>query len=156
TVLPALAEAAACPSYKSTLNYHVAPTPKFLEEQLSCLQVQREVANILKYRAQLQLRAKDQDGAMRTCLAALRISRHSGREPMLISYLVEVATRSIAMGVANEILRAGPLSAELHKELDAELAKVDSSEGYCWCLRTERPFGLQLFDEMDLCAGGWL
>jgi hypothetical protein len=153
TVLPALAEAAACPSYKSPLNYYVTPSPSFVEELSTCVLVQREVANVLKYRAELQLRAKDRDGALRTCLTALRISRHTGQEPLMISYLVVIATRSIAMGVVNEILQAGPVAADLHKELDAELAKVDSSDGYRWSLRSERSYGLLKFEELNV--GGW-
>src|SRR5262249_7430399 len=112
-----------------------------------------EVANIFKHRAQLQLRAKDRDGAMRTCLAALRVSRLASREPLMISYLVAIATRSIAMGVANEILQAGTVAADLHRELDAELAKVDSSDGYRWSLQSERTYGLTSFEDLNI--GGW-
>jgi len=68
------------------------------------------VANVLRYRAEIQLRAKDRDGAMRTCLNALRIARHMQKEPMIISYLVTIAVRSVGMEAANEILRAGPVA----------------------------------------------
>src|SRR5207248_842563 len=161
TVLPALAEAAACPSYKSPFSYLVSAIgdendktkPNFIGEMLPRVQTQREVANVLKQQALLRLRAKDRDGAMRDCLTALRLARHTEREPMLISYLVVVAVRSIATGAANEVLHAGPVAADLHKELDAALAKFDSSDAYRWSLRTDRAYGLQAMEEMN--RAGW-
>jgi hypothetical protein len=72
---------------------------------------------------------------------------------MMIGYLVAVATRHIAVGVANEILRAGPMAADLHRELDTELAKDDNSNAYLWALRSERAYVLQALDEQH---GGWL
>ena len=155
TVLPALAEAAACPSYKSPLNYRVTPTPEFIKSEMEFVtQFQRELANILAYHARFQLRGQDRDGAMRSCLTALRISRHAQNEPMLISFLVACATRHIAIVRANEVLRAGPVAADLHRELEAELAKHDNSDAYRWGLRSERAFGLQTIEEMNFV--GWL
>lgn len=154
TVLPALTEAAACPAYRSPLNYQANPSHEFIGEMLPFIQVHREVTSILKTQAELQLLQNDRDGAMRTCLTSLRISRHADNEPMLISYLVASATRAIGVGMANEILRAGPLAPDLYRELDAELAKHDTFEAFRHCLRGERAFGYQAFDEL-LGRGGW-
>jgi len=155
TVLPALEEAAACPSYRSPLNYQLAtfsdansPTPSFQSELLPWVQSQREVANLLKYRIDLQLREKHHDGAMRTCLTGLRIARHAAKEPTIIANLVVIAVRSNMMAAANDVLRAGPVAAELHADLEAALAPWDSADAYRWSLRSERAYGLQIFDEM--------
>jgi hypothetical protein len=128
TVVPALAEAAACQSYKSPLNYQLAAMPNedkttttFLDEMLSYVQAHRRAAWILQHRVNLQVRAKDSNGAMRTSIETLRIARHVQKEPMIISHLVGVAIRVIGMYQANQALRAGPVAADLHRELDSDL-----------------------------------
>lgn len=160
SVLPALAEAAACPSYKSPLNYQLPalseasrPAPSFQDELSHWVQTQREFANVLKCRADLQLRAKDYDGAMRTCLTGLRIARHVSHEPTMITHLVVIAVRANLMAAANEILRAGPIAAELHAELEAALATWDSADAYRWGMLSDRAYGLQAMDEMN--PNGW-
>jgi hypothetical protein len=153
TVLPGLHEAAGCPSYRSPLNYQASDTSTFLPELLPDVQIQRESTNILLLQARLQLHRHDRDGALRTCLTSLRLSRHAEGEPMLISFLVVIATRAVGIGAANEILRAGPVAADLHRELDEELAKHDSPAAFRRCLRSELAYGLQALDEQNL--GGW-
>jgi hypothetical protein len=160
TVLPGLAEAAACPSYKSPLNYQL-PTmsddrskPSFMNELLADVQTRRQAATIIKCRVDLQLRAEDRDGAMRTCLDGIRIARHTAQEPMIISYLVVIAVRNIAMASANEILHAGPIADELHAALEAELKSQEGANAFRAAMRTERAFGLQALDES--MNGGWL
>lgn len=155
-VLSGLKEASACPGYQSPLNYQASPTPEFLAQMLPYVQLQREHAMILSYQARLQLRKKDYDGAVRTCLVSLRLTRHAENEPMIVAYLVTLATRSVAVGLANEILRSGPVAGNLHEELETELAKHDGAEGFRACLRGERAFGLQAFDEFEQHCGGWL
>jgi hypothetical protein len=154
TVLPALSEAAACPSYRSPLNYQITPAPKFMDEFLPSVQLNRKIVNILKYQAGLQLRKKDRDGAMKTCLTSLRIARHSEGEPLMIGYLVTIAVRQIAIGVANEILQGGPIAADLHQALDAELVKMDAGDGIRRSLQSDRAYGLQVFEDYNFV--GWL
>lgn len=51
------------------------------------------------------------------------------------------------------ILRAGPVAAELHRELDAALTQSDTADGFLRSLRSKRPYGLQAIE--DLNVGGW-
>jgi hypothetical protein len=160
TVLPALAEAAACPSYRSPLNYQLATmsedeaTPTFLGDLVPYIQIRRATANVLKCQIDLQLRVKDYDGAMRTCLIGMRIARHTEKEPTLISHLVVIAVRAIGMESANEILQAGPIATALHTELESQLAAWDTTDAYRWCMQSERAYGLQALESVN--GGGWL
>ncbi|HEV3142449.1 MAG TPA: hypothetical protein VGZ47_01040 [Gemmataceae bacterium] len=152
-VLPALQEAAECTVYHSRLNYQVA-THAYLGELLPWVQLLREAINALDTQERLQLQRKDRDGAMRSCLTALQLTRVCDGEPMIISHLVILATRSVGVRMANEVLRAGSVSPELHRELETELAKHDSIDGLRRSLVTERVFGLQSMDEQ--MGGSWI
>jgi hypothetical protein len=151
-VLPALNEAADCPSYHSPLNDRLLAS-EYEEHLLAWTLLVREAANAFDIQERLQLQRKDYDGAMRTCLASLRLTRVCGSEPMMISYLVTLATRGMGVRMANEILRAGPVAPELHKQLEAELVKHDTMDGFRRSLLTERAFGLQTMEEQ--LPGGW-
>jgi len=151
-VLPGLHEAAECIVYHSRLNYQLAG-PAFLSELLTWVQLLREATNVLDTQERLQLQRKDYGGAMRTCLTSLRLTRVCDGEPMVISHLVILATRSVAVRMANEVLRAGPVSPDLHRQLEAELARHDTFDGLRRSLVTERAFGLQTMDEN--MGGSW-
>jgi len=51
------------------------------------------------------------------------------------------------MAAANDILRAGPVAANLLAEIEGSLATWDSADSYRWSLRSERAYGLQALDE---------
>jgi hypothetical protein len=153
SVLPALKEAADCPIYHSKCNFQIS-TDAFMQELLSWTTALREAINALDTQERLQLQRKDFDEAMRTCLVSLKLTRRCDGEPMIISHLVILATRSVGVRMANEILRAGPVVPELHQQLEDELAKHDSAASFRRCLVSERAYGLQALGEQ--LPGGWL
>ena len=70
----------------------------------------------------------DYDGALQKLLVADRIGRHIGREPMIISKLVENACRSIVIGTATEILAdrpAEPAASDLVTRLSGSLRSLE-------------------------------
>jgi hypothetical protein len=153
SVLPALKEAADCPIYHSQCNFQIS-TDAFMQELLSWTLNLREAINALDTQERLQLQRKDFDEAMRTCLVSLKLTRRCDGEPMIISHLVILATRSVGVRMANEILRAGPVAPDLRQQLDDELAKHDSAASFRRCLVSERAYGLQALGEQ--LPGGWL
>ncbi|MCH7944574.1 MAG: hypothetical protein IIC73_00955 [Armatimonadetes bacterium] len=70
----------------------------------------------------------DYDGALQKLLVADRIGRHIGREPMIISKLVEYACRSIVLKAATEILAdrpAEPATSDLVTRLGGSLRSLE-------------------------------
>src|SRR5438552_5328898 len=114
-VLPLLEQAAACPDYNPELPYSAGPGA-FMNSFLTEVQQFRSYTNILD--AQFRsLRAQGKrDEAVRSCLVNLRLTRRLEREPILISYLVVLACRAVAIGEINAILLAGPISDTVRAE----------------------------------------
>ena len=139
-----LEQAAACPDFNPELPY--AADPQALQNSfLTDLQEFRGYANILRAQAS-SLRAQGKrDEALRSCLVCFRLTRHLEREPSLISYLVVAACRSVAIHEINAVLRAGPVSDSLRRELDKELATSGGVHGFLQALKGERAFAISSF-----------
>ena len=83
---------------------------------------------------------------MRSCLTCFRLSRQLEREPpFLISSLVVVACRAVAVNEANAILRTGPISKPVRTELEKELALIDDAHGFERVLKCERAMSISHF-----------
>jgi hypothetical protein len=143
-VLPLLEQAAACPDYNPELAYTAGPEP-LLESVLSEVQEFRRFTNILRAQASFLSAQGKGDDALRICLVSFRLTRHLEREPLLISYLVVVACRAVAIGQVNAILRAGPVSDAVRAELDKELAISEDVGGYQRALKGERAYAISSF-----------
>ena len=75
---------------------------------------------------------------------------------MLVSYLVALTIRGIAVESANWALQTGPVSKEVRQALDAELAIQERMEGYAWTIKSERAFGLDSFRRFIPLRNFWL
>ena len=65
--------------------------------RLSYLSRLQELAQALRLRARLRLQRGDGDGAADDLVTMLRFSRHVGEPPLLISWLVQITVRGIAI-----------------------------------------------------------
>jgi HAMP domain-containing protein len=143
-VIPLLQQAAACADYDAQGEYTV-PSQEFLGQMLSPIQKSRAVARVLCARAWLLVAEGNRDEAVRTALVSLRLARHFEHNPTLVSLLVAIALRNIAIDDANMALQAGPVSKEVRDALDAELTVQDRMDGYAWAVKSERALGLDTF-----------
>jgi hypothetical protein len=112
---------------------------------LTDLQEFRSYANILRAHASALRAQGKRDEALSTCLVCFRLAHHLEREPLLIPYLVVEGCRSVAIDEVNSILRVGPVSDALRKELDKELAANGEANGYLQALKGERAYALSSF-----------
>jgi hypothetical protein len=154
-VLPLLRQAAACPAYQPDLDYTVGLTE--LSEVISKQQgKRRELFRALQGRVRLLSARGEQEEALRTCTLMFCLARHMEKEPTLINYLVTLACRAMSIQVANEVLRSGPVPDAARKEFEAELARNQDGEGFRYGLKSERAYGLEVFETQLLPEAGWL
>lgn len=143
-ILPLLKQASECPECNLNLNYDL-DSNNFLEHVLDdgVTQRFRAYANILNWQSRVLAQEGKFDDAMRWCLVSFHLAEQLQREPpILISSLVLIALRAIAIDRANAILRAGPVSKELCSELNRELAKIDDPALYQQAFKNERAYAV--------------
>ncbi len=145
-VLPLLEQAAACPDYDVQLDYTLPPQ-EFQTKLLDLVNQVRSPARVLRYRARLEVAAGNRDEAVRTAVLILQLGRHFDHNPMIVSHLVAIAVRGIAIDSANEALQTGTVSKEVHDALDAELAIQQPMKGFASALKSERLFVMANFQE---------
>ncbi len=138
-VMPLLEQAAACEEYDREVDYAA------MASDMERTSKHRVVARVLYVRVYYLLSKKQYEEALRDSILLMRLTRHFEREPMMVGYLVAVACKGMAQQAAHDVLQAGPVSKELRKELDAELARQDNLDGYRWAMQTERIYGLQQY-----------
>jgi hypothetical protein len=157
-VVPLLIQAAEAPDYDPQHDFSKAQSDECLNQLLPRLQANRSVARVLKYQANMLRRKGDYDGAMRATLAALRLGRQFAHEPLIVSYLVSLAVRGLAMDEAARILSTGEIATDLRKQLELELERQISMDAafYRDMLKAERAFGLAKFQELAQDNGGTL
>jgi hypothetical protein len=142
-------EASNCPDYDPQLDFQTDAV-SFLESLLAEVQHFRTAFRVANYRALVQLDDGHPEDALQTCLAMFRLARLYDRNQMLISQLVAIAVRGVAVGDTNRVLRSGPLPQAAYAAVEQELALLDMPEQFRQALRSERGFGLQSFHDMAL------
>jgi len=136
-----IAQAAACDLYVSKLNFTLGHS-QFLQQLLPPVQDFRAVARYAGWRMQVLVEDGKHEEAVRRGIELLRLTRLRDEEPTLVSYLVNLAVRGIAVAPLYDALAAGPISNELHVALDQELALHDDLHRLAEVLQTERAVGL--------------
>ena len=154
-VVPLLEQAAACPDYDAQLDYTL-PFAEFIDKLLDVLNKSRSAARVLHYRAMVLVAEGDRDEAVRTALPIFRLARHFDRNPAIVSYLVAIAVRGVAIDSVNAALQTGPVSKEVRDALDAELAVQQRMEGVVWALKSERAYMLESFRNGGRMNDFWL
>lgn len=150
-VIPGLLEAAERPDYAHAHDFSLL-THEVVSNGLEAVQGHRAAARVLAAWSALLTAQGRRDEAIAANVAGLKLSALWRREPLLVGYLVSVATTRQAMSEADRVLRSGPVSEESRRVLDEELARHDTLEGYRRALRTERAFSLA----SSLEIAGWV
>jgi hypothetical protein len=141
----AFAKAAACDEYASLLDFSLDQT-QFIEAMLEIQGPIRQAARYLVWKMEVDLADGQPEQAVRRGIQILKLADLYDNEPTMVSFLVSTAIRGIAVANLYDALAAGPISAELHAELDNELAQLDSPQRLVHALKTERAIGAGWFD----------
>jgi hypothetical protein len=92
---------------------------------LAGVQDRRNMIRVENYISRRTAEAGDRDAAARRMLRQLRLTdKWAGSEPFLISQLVAIAIRIVAILELNDLLRAGILAPEVHDEIDRAAAEA--------------------------------
>jgi len=153
-LIPLLEQAADAPDYDPHIEM-MGATTHLLSPYLNRVQGYRGVYRVLRARAGLLISQGRFDDAVAGHLVVLRLTRHWQQDPLLIGYLVTIASKSAAMDGINEVLRSGTISPASRKALDDELARHDSLDGLRHALRSERAFSLDSVRDMPM-SGLWI
>lgn len=102
----------------------------------------RSASRVLRWRAFLKIAEDNHDGALADCLGLLRLGRLNDAEPATTSHLVSVAIRGMGLQLAGQVLQSGAVSAEMHTQLEDQLAQYDEISAYQQTLKEERVVGL--------------
>lgn len=157
-VIPRLLEAADRPGYVHAYDVSL-PSTEFLARFMETIQEKRAANRVLAAWSTLLTAQGRRDEAIATSVAGLKLSHLWSREPLLIGYLVSVATTRNSMLEADRTLQSGPVAEESRRLLDAELARHDDLEGLRHALRTERAFSATASRELArqmIWPRGWL
>jgi hypothetical protein len=98
----------------------------------------RDVANLLAHDALLKAQQGDIDGALLSCRAILNVGRSIGDEPFLISMLVRIAIRSIAIYKTERVLAQGEPSAGVLADFQKLLEEEEAEPLLLFATRGER------------------
>jgi len=150
----AIAQAAACDQYASVADFSVDAN-KFSTHQLDRIQNFRSLGRYQAWQMEVLVAEGQRDQAIRLGIELLRLAKLHEAEPMLTSYLVSIAVRGVAINGLYDALAAGPVSAETHAALDAELARQDDAGQLGRVLRTERAYAISTVDA-HAAQSGWL
>jgi hypothetical protein len=153
--LPLLAKAAACPQYASPMDLS-QETSDLLDALIKHINLLRAAARILDKRVDLLLFEKNREGAFHTSVDILRLGRHYEHELFITGYLVSVAVHGVGCDAIDRVLQDGILSAQSRRILEDELAQRDAMQGFVWCLKSERVFGMARFRTLAPRAFAWL
>ena len=148
TILPALQQAAACEQYASLLEFNLPPN-QFVARTVKSINAggPRSLARFVSWKMAVLQAAGNPDEAIRIGMQMLRLTRLYDHEPLLVSYLVSLAMRSIIFESMNAVVRSHQVSPDMRKELDAELQLQDGLQPLVAALRAERGFGISYVQE---------
>lgn len=133
--------AMSAPQYASTADFSLDFNP-FLAAQLTRLQRLKGIARFVDWRVQTLLVEGDQQAAIDWSLSLLRFSSLCRGEPTLVSYLVTIAIRGIALHDLYQSLLAGPIDEATHAKVDEVLQQLEEDANLQNVLRTERAISI--------------
>jgi hypothetical protein len=116
-----------------------------LTEQLDT----RTVANLLSLDALLRAQDRDLEGALQSCLAGLNLSRALDEDPLLITQLVRIACRSVAVRRLERVLAQGEPPAEELAKLQQAVAVEADAPVFCQAMRGERAYSNETLERMQ-------
>ncbi|MBA3483756.1 MAG: hypothetical protein H0T51_18285, partial [Pirellulales bacterium] len=152
-----IAAAAAAPHYASTADFTLG-FQKFLEVQSPRLTRVRNAARMADWRLEVLIAEDRREDVVRRGVQLLRLAKLHEAEPSLISFLVSVSVRSVAIHGIHRALDAGPVSIEVHENLERELGRQDDPASIEKALRLERAISISASREQawDAAPGWWV
>lgn len=135
-----LKKASECEKFASRLNFSLDHT-KFIEQLIDKIQNGRTAARLLAWRGEVLLEDGQHERAIEQGMQTLRLARLHEHEPTLVTFLVAIAMRGRANEQIYDALATGPVSPELHKALEEELARQDDPKRFVRVLKGERAVG---------------
>lgn len=142
---PGIAQAAACDEFAPVADFSV-DTNKFSEQLLTRIQNFRSLSRYQAWQMEALVAAGQREQAIRLGIELLRLAKLHEAEPTMTGYLVSIAVRGVAIAGLYDALAAGPVSAETHAALDAELARQDGAGQLGRVFRSERAYALSTLD----------
>lgn len=145
--LASLSKASKCPVYLPPTDAS-GGTATFSQSMIDSAQAVRGAIRVAGYRAELAAAEGNRPESLDAALEMFRLARLLDGRPTIVVYLVGLATRESAIGAADRVIRAGPLSRTSHEALEQELARHDLLKQYQSALRAERAYGLSSMGEL--------
>jgi hypothetical protein len=122
-------------------RYPIQYAPDGISTALPHVGAPRELAMMLNLDARLRCQDGDLEGALVACRGIFYAGRSLGDEPILISMLVRIAIRNVAIATLERILAQGTLPDNRLTEIQ-RLLEEDADEPLLWtALRGERAIG---------------
>lgn len=147
-VLPLLVQAAEAPGYDAQIDF-TEPRQELFEKFMKQPQLWRNAARVLNYHAQVAIASGQPDVAVQDCIHLLQLTRNFDRNPLMVSFQVSLAIRGLTIETAQQALRTGSVSAQVHNELEDELALHDLNQAFRHAMATERAYVLDSFVDMS-------
>ena len=119
-------------------RYPITYSADFISTLIPHTQDARGIARLLSCDAHLRAQELDADGALASCRGALDAGRSVGDEPLLISQLVRIACRAMAVGQAERVLAQGEPSQDALKQFQQLLEKEEPEPLLLIAARGER------------------
>jgi hypothetical protein len=119
-------------------RYSITYSPDWIATLIPHVQDAREVARLLEYDADLRAQDCDADGAFASCRAALNTGRSLGDEPILISQMVRMVCRGVALSRTQRVLAQGEPSDDALREMQRLLEQEEPEPLLLYGARGER------------------
>ena len=103
----------------------------------------RVFALLLVKEALWRKRQGDEDGAVESCLTAMKLARRMGDEPTFIGFLVQARIFFVAVNALQRVLKDAEASPKVYRALLAELSAWDINRDLVRALQMERVFCLK-------------
>ena len=132
--------AIALPDYGSQIDFDRDQTIQVLQDRSGII---RPIARVLCLKSEVLAREGNHDEAARVGIDVIRLGRHYGNEPSLVSLLVSVALRSMGANSVNDALQAGEVSSDTRESLRAELVEDEFVNAFLDAIRTERVVAIE-------------
>jgi hypothetical protein len=144
----AITQAATCNVWASRADFTL-DHQNFLATGINGIGTFRGAVRYAAWQIVVLAREGKTDDAVRRGVEVLKLARLHESEPMMVSYLVTIAVRGVAVHELNKALRSGPVSVEVRAALDAELARADDPQSFAKMLTTERAVALEAMGPMN-------
>jgi hypothetical protein len=144
----AAAKILACPRYAVLLTSSAS-----MDQILESAQRLRALWRFVDWQMAVLTEKGKRDESIAMGIQFLQVARKSESSTGIMSWLVAIACRGVLAERINQALRAGPISPQVRRELDQELAIEDDPQRVVSVMKKERAFSMSQFDEMSKQIG---